>query len=512
MEGPMKARISDLLRPETTGEAYDFALFLKILLWTTGFKLLLAVIVPLSVDEAYAIAVARVFSISFFDHPPISFWLPVLAAKLTGIEAPIVYRLPFVIAGIGTAWMMYLTGRLIGGSRVGVWTAVLFLAAPFFMLSAGVYAVPDGPLSFASAVSVYFLVRIAQAGTKPPVRLWVCTGLALAFALASKYQAAWIPVAVVIYMVLSPKARRWFLQPGPYIGGLIGLLGLLPVVLWNVEHDWASFQFHTGRVNGVLNPLNFLVALIGQAVYLLPVTLVVAVLAIARVLRQRRGDERLLLALIAVGPIVFFNYVYLTSAATHPHWPFPGWLFALPLAAVWLCDADGTGLRRYARWGLGLLALFWALTGLLILQATTGVLTRPFYDQPPVWDNTFQMFSYDGLLPELKSRGLWDQTDLLMSDGWAEGGLMDTAVQGQKPMRIAARTSAHHFAFMPGATATGTALYLMPSLLRDADRVTARSLENARRLDPAATVLPPILLTRGGIAYVSVSVIRLKIR
>ncbi|MFN7003809.1 MAG: hypothetical protein ACK4NW_10310, partial [Roseinatronobacter sp.] len=48
--------------------------------WIIGGALLwrgvLAALMPLGTDEAYALAVGRGFDLSFFDHPPLGFWAP----------------------------------------------------------------------------------------------------------------------------------------------------------------------------------------------------------------------------------------------------------------------------------------------------------------------------------------------------------------------------------------------------------------------------------------------------
>ena len=512
MEGLRTARIRDILRPETTSESYDHLIAVKLLIYSVLFKLLLALSIPIALDEAYSTAVAREFSLSFFEHPPVSFWLPVLAAKLTGIEATIIYRLPFLLIGFGTSWVMYLIGREVGGSRVGLWSMLLFLAAPFFLLSSGVFAVPDGPLCFASAIVVLNLMRIAKCDGSAPLRLWLDAGLAMALALGSKYQAAWLPVAVFLFMLLSPRGRKWFARPGLYVAGLIGLLGLAPVVLWNIQTDWVTLKFHTARVSGGLHFGNFFSMLVAQAVFLLPASGIMALIGLKLAAMSRRNDPVFLLGLLAIGPILVFNYINLTSAQSHAHWSMPGWQFALPLAAIWINGCSVATLKRIWTWTAGWFLGLWILLGLLILHSTTGLLTRPFYDRAPAWDNTISLFDFGQLKSELKHRGLWDKTDLFMANSWAYGGILDTAMASEKPMRIFDQEAAHHFPLLSDAAATGVALFMEPQLLGDTDAATVQVLASARTLDPLAELLPPLVLRRGGLPYVNVILVRLTLR
>ncbi len=472
-------------------------------------KIALALVLPLGVDEAYAIAVAREYSLSFFDHPPISFWLPVAFADVTGIEHRLVYRAPFLLAGAGTAYVIYEIGRAVSGARAGLWTLLLFCASPFFLLSGGVFVVPDGPLNLASALAVLALMRIASCDGRVPLRLWVWAGLALALALGSKYQAAWIPLAVLIYMVATPQARRWFYQPGPWIGGLIGLVGLLPVVLWNLDNDWASFAFHGGRAGGGTGLVNFALMFAAQALFLLPVVLLAAVAGLWAGLRNWQEGPRFLLVLIAIGPVAIFNVIYLTSSAPFAHWTMPGWLFALPLAGVWLAEKGEAVRRRFLIWTKALLVLLWVPLLLLALHANTGALTKYVFEETPKWDNTHALFDYGGLEAALNARGLLDETDVLMTTGWIDAAHIDTALKGRKPMQVFKGIRAHHFTYLSDAEVRGRGLLMAISPLRKAEKTGQRLLDKARDLDPNARLLPPVILQRGGQDYVAVSLVRL---
>src|SRR6516164_7761826 len=74
---------------------------LGIVLWTIGLGtsvrlLCAATAIDLSYGEAYYVATARHFALSYFDHPPLSFWLVGATMKLTGSDALFVLRMPFI--------------------------------------------------------------------------------------------------------------------------------------------------------------------------------------------------------------------------------------------------------------------------------------------------------------------------------------------------------------------------------------------------------------------------------
>ena len=168
------------------GQIISFTYFLISMLIA---KIILAIYLPLTHDEAYTIAVARELSISFFDHPPLGFWSPILSSYLFNSEAKLVFRLPFILYGLGTSIFLFLIGKELYNYNCGLWSAILYNAAPFFFFSGGLLIVPDGPLNLALSIATYTILRIHDNPTKPQYQYyWFLLGIALAVGFASKYQ------------------------------------------------------------------------------------------------------------------------------------------------------------------------------------------------------------------------------------------------------------------------------------------------------------------------------------
>ncbi|MGC1889923.1 MAG: hypothetical protein WA709_28160, partial [Stellaceae bacterium] len=53
-------------------------------------RLLFASALGLGIDESYMVAAGRKLQLSYFDHPPIAWWLARAAAYLTGNESPVI--------------------------------------------------------------------------------------------------------------------------------------------------------------------------------------------------------------------------------------------------------------------------------------------------------------------------------------------------------------------------------------------------------------------------------------
>lgn len=467
-----------------------------LLLGATCIKAVIAASFPLGVDEAYAIAAAREVSLSFFDHPPLGFWAPVASAHLFG-ETALAYRAPFLACGALSGWLLFLTGRALGGARVGALTLILFILAPHMALGSGAFVLPDAPLNLGGAVVAYALTRMAGQD-HPPLRLWLLGGLGLAIAFASKYQSGLIPFGVLSFMFLTPGRWRWALQPGFWGAALISLIGVAPVILWNLQEDWISFAFHGARTERSLQPGNFAAMFAGQLAYVLPATFGVAIWAAIRALRAEAPSR--VLAHLALWPILVFNGIYLFSNASFPHWTMPGFVFALPLVASWWDQRAG----RWFTWVTAAsAALLWGIAAILLLHVPTGVLApkQGFAEL----DRTEEVFDWSGLAPALTLTAGYDGSQIIVVDSWIEAGQIGTglAMGGATP-RLFVRHTPHHFALTQDPDLSGPALYLVPDRLDRLD--PGASLAVAQALDPQAKPMGQIALNRGSQPYAGVTV------
>ena len=64
----------------------------------------------------------------------------------------------------------------------------------------------------------------------------------------SKYHGA-----LVVLFALAANPRQ-LLRPALYSSGAVALLLLVPHLVWQYEHDWASFAYHLSGRNSVFRP------------------------------------------------------------------------------------------------------------------------------------------------------------------------------------------------------------------------------------------------------------------
>jgi 4-amino-4-deoxy-L-arabinose transferase-like glycosyltransferase len=407
----------------------------------TALRLVVAALLPAGEDEAYAIGIARQFSLSYFDHPPLHFWIVGGWARLINSENLLLLRLPFVAMAALSSWFMFALTRRLFGPAAAVWAVVLFNIAPVYGIAHGTLVLPDGPLLCASLAMAVVLARIVfEDDGSPQFGRWMLVGLLAGLAMLSKYHGLLLVGGVFLFLLTKPY-RRWLSWPGPWMAALIALIMFTPVLLWNARHGWVSFAFQAGRGDGDgLHWANLLQSLGAQSAYLVPWIFVAVAVALLRALLA--GPKRMkswMLACLGVLPIVIFTGLTLRSPGL-PHWPMPGWVFILPLLAEWLA-----GLKPFGRTAGKAIALVTAVVavgfaGVTIAQARWGVLRL---DNDP----TAMLQPWDSLETQLAARGLpANGKTFIAARNWRRAGELNFLLGRDVPV-LCLCGDARHFAY-----------------------------------------------------------------
>ncbi len=279
----------------------------------------------LGVDESYMVASGRDLALGYFDHPPAAWWLSRGAALLSGSEAPVVVRLPFIALFALATWLMYRLG--------GVWAAVLLNLSPVFSVTTGTWVLPDGPLDCALLGAALCLMRALERGT---LGWWLGAGACAGAALLAKYSAMLTIAGAVLFLLSSRTHRPWLATPKPWLAAAVALLAFAPVVAWNASHGWVSFAFQGGRATGLhLRPFAPLATLAGEALFVLPwIWLPMMAVFVAGLRRGPAAWRSWLLCCLAAPPIVVFAAISAwSSQRVLFHWAAPGYLMLFPLLA-----------------------------------------------------------------------------------------------------------------------------------------------------------------------------------
>lgn len=316
----------------------------------------------LRTDEAYYWTLSKEYVLSYLDHPPMVAWIVRFGTAIFGDTN--------FGARFGNLLAMWIAIAILGDivwrltrDRVAVVLAVLMpLAAPEYALF-GSRIVPDAGLVLFSLAMVWSLVRLTQTGDG---RWWLVAGMFGGLSLLSKYTAVFLAPGILAFLLVPSWRMRWLRSPYPWAAIVIALLVFSPVLIWNWQHDWASFKFQfiragadhgiSARTVGDFLGLQF--ALVGPILF--PVALTGAIMLAWRGY-ARRDAAFILISSCALVPFAYFLWKSL-SLRIGDTWPLVIWPFAFTAAAINLAEIrkqpqQGWLLRTAEPWAKAAIAL-----------------------------------------------------------------------------------------------------------------------------------------------------------
>jgi hypothetical protein len=194
---------------------------------------------------------------------------------------------------------------------------------------------PDVALIPFAVAMVWSLVRLHESDDG---RWWLAAGLFAGLAMLSKFTAVMLAPAVAAFVLVPAWRRRWLFSPYPWAAVLVAVLVFLPVLIWNYQHDWASFKFQFVRATAthemsfrtVGDYIGLQFGLVGFI--LLPVVLSGVALTAWR--GYRRGDAvAILLSTAVLVPFCYFFWKSLTLRVGDT-WPMFIWPVGFAAAAI----------------------------------------------------------------------------------------------------------------------------------------------------------------------------------
>jgi len=331
-------------------------------------RLLIIRVLGLFNDEAYYWEWSRHLALSYYDHPPLVAYLLAASTRLFGWTVFAVH-FPALALSVATSAVLWVLAAELFPGRPWVWAYAVLAAnvCPLFGLGA-VFTTPDAPCTLCWVLASLFFWR-ALSGSP---RLFLAAGLAGAFGILSKYTFALLPVAFFFFL-LNPERRSLLKRKEPYLGLILMLLGLIPILLWNAEHGWESFKFQfVDRHLGPFQPFATLRRYFVAQQSVSPLLWLACLVGTVRsYLLARRGDAaHALLACSTVTVLGFFG-VWSFFTWVNPNWCGMAFLTGI-LSAADLLDLSRSILVRWAP-----VALAGLLTGLFYVQALWLVLPIP---------------------------------------------------------------------------------------------------------------------------------------
>jgi 4-amino-4-deoxy-L-arabinose transferase-like glycosyltransferase len=310
----------------------DLRIAIAAILAVTLIRIAVLILSPLELypDEAQYWWWSQTPDWGYFSKPPMIAWVIWLTRHVFGnaewalrISSPILHGL--------TALAVFGIARLAFNSRVGLWSALAYLTTPGVSYSSGLIST-DVPLLLFWAIGLYAFLRAAN----EPGWLWpIVCGLALGFGLEAKYAMLYFVLGAVIAAMVAPRIRKLVFGAKGAAILIIGLLLLLPNVMWNAAHGFPTVAHTESNADwghahySLLNAANFLA---GQAGVLGPILFVGLLLAFRQLWREPQRPEAQLLLTAFCAPALALITVQSFISEANANWAATAYVAAVPLS------------------------------------------------------------------------------------------------------------------------------------------------------------------------------------
>jgi 4-amino-4-deoxy-L-arabinose transferase-like glycosyltransferase len=301
------------------------------LLLTTTFllHLLVAVSVPLTVDEAHYALYGIHLDWSYFDHPPLVGWLQALVLTLGEQEWQL--RLWALFSYALSLWLIYGYTRYLTQSLASANLAALLFSCMPIVHVLGIGLVPDTLLL---PLSIALIWQAQRTLAKATWQNWMLMGVLLGLSALSKYTAVLFVFGLLLLMLTHKDGWRHLITFGFWLAVLVAAIMSLPILTWNLEHDWISinYQLNHGHPEAVFNWLNVGQSQLGQMLLYTPLIWFTAWLSLFMVGTAWKSPNYRQLLLFILPAVLVFS---LSSGKepSLPHWLAFFYVLLLPLIA-----------------------------------------------------------------------------------------------------------------------------------------------------------------------------------
>jgi len=232
-----------------------------LLIFMAIIKIVLATSINLGNDEVYYWTYALKLQWNYFDHPPFVAWIIRASTLNLSLHQELAVRLGAILSSSVCTLIIFRLGTFLNNQRTGWYAALLYSSSFYCSIIAGTFILPDSPQMVFWLEAVYLMLKINRsiANGEKKLRDWCWFGLMVGLALLCKVHSVFLLLAMVLLILF--KHPRLMCYKGIYIAFSMACILFLPVLLWNFQHGFITYNYHSERVNifhAGINVLSFL--------------------------------------------------------------------------------------------------------------------------------------------------------------------------------------------------------------------------------------------------------------
>jgi Dolichyl-phosphate-mannose-protein mannosyltransferase len=200
-------------------------------------------------DELYYIDAGKHLAAGYVEFPSFIALLAACIHSLFG-DVLVAYHVLPALAGATVVVLSGLMARELGGKRFAQsLAAIASLVALTFLGINSLFSMDSFDELF-WVLAAYVLILLIK---RDQPRYWLLFGLIAGIGLTNKITILMFGFAIVVGILLTPN-RKYLWNRWTLLGGALALVFLLPYVIWNAQHGWATLEFWSTYSNGHANP------------------------------------------------------------------------------------------------------------------------------------------------------------------------------------------------------------------------------------------------------------------
>ncbi len=341
----------------------------------TLIRLIVGSVLELGSAEVYYWTYSLHLQWNYFDHPPLVAWLIRLTTADLLLHQELFVRLGAIISSAICTWLIFKIGTAVSSQQTGWFAGLLYTASLYGSIIAGTFILPDSPQMVFWLAGLLVLIKISQAAVydSKSTWQWCLFGILSGLCIMSKVHGIFLWIGVVLYALWAK--RSWLKHPGIYLSAVITLILISPIVIWNLQHDFITYKFHSGRVSltgASVHIKGFIREFIAVVLTTNPVNFYLTWSSLIWVFRRKMTAERReiqLLLFCSLPLIVVLLYISLFRE-TLPHWPGPAYSCLIILPAMKLASAVKPERNPFPN------RIKWALTYTLLMVILAILITN----------------------------------------------------------------------------------------------------------------------------------------
>lgn len=450
---------------------------------STAVRCYVAGSVELGNDEVYYFTYAVQPDWNHFDHPPlVGLFIRLFTLNLHWVN-DLTVRLPAISGAALATWLIARSGQLLSNRRTGLIAAVLYTSSLYTSIISGLFILPDSVQLVFWLAALYSVLKLLDSSRPGEENRYVLLfGLFAGLATMCKVHGVFLWLGFVGYVVSYD--RRPLKNPYLYISLGLTLLIISPILFWNIENQFVSWQFHSERVEArnSLDLRSFLVATLGQIAYNNPLNVILFVMALSAMFRGKLTYKippfRLLLWCSL--PIIVATTLVSLLRPTLPHWSGPGFLGLILITAAYIDLKLGTEqnqkFSRLLKASMAIIATV-ILSGVGVINHYPGTLGNQSKAEMGSGDFTLDMYGWKALRPKFEKirdedirTGRMSANAPLLTNNWFPGGHLYYYIAyplGMRLLGVGSVNALHKFWWLNSINGTldagGDAYFIAPS-------------------------------------------------